>query len=44
MKTKYDNTQCQICGANIGWLGRFNEWFYGMIGIRNIIHKCKNQN
>jgi hypothetical protein len=43
MKNKYDSTKCQKCGEHIGWLGRFNEWIYGLIGIKNIIHKCKSK-
>jgi hypothetical protein len=34
---------CQKCGECIGWIGRFNEWIYGLIGFKNIIHKCKNK-
>jgi hypothetical protein len=41
MKKEYNNTQCQKCGENIGWLGRFNERVYKLIGIKNIIHNCK---
>ncbi len=37
---KRTNTQCQKCGEEIGWLGRFNEWVFRLIGIRNIIHNC----
>lgn len=37
----YKSYQCQKCGEFIGWLGRFNEWFFRMFGIKNIIHECK---
>lgn len=36
-KPRYPNYCCQKCGEQIGWIGRFVEWFY----LGTIKHKCK---
>lgn len=38
---KYKNYQCQKCGEYIGWLGRFMECIFGLIGIS--LHNCKKR-
>ena len=42
---EYESWQCQKCGEDIGYLGRFVEWIYKNIGLGFLVkHKCKNEN
>lgn len=42
MPRKYASYECQRCGACIGWLGRFFDFFFRLLGI-NVLHDCKPQ-